>query len=105
MVEFYAPWCGHCKKLAPQYDEVAEKLKGVESVIVAKMDATANEVDVPGVSGSAILQLSFDLSIGVVVLMTRLWFLPRCSPPVAPLRRSKQALHCFVQERKISSPT
>jgi protein disulfide-isomerase A1 len=50
LVEFYAPWCGHCKKLSPTYDEVGRRLKGVSSVVVAKIDATANEIDVPGLS-------------------------------------------------------
>lgn len=49
LVEFYAPWCGHCKALAPKYDELAKKLEGVDSVVVAKMDATENEIDVAGV--------------------------------------------------------
>ena len=49
-MEFYAPWCGHCKALAPKYDELAKKLEGVDSVVVAKMDATENEIDVDGVS-------------------------------------------------------
>lgn len=44
LLEFYAPWCGHCKKLAPILDEVATSFQDDASVIVAKMDATANDV-------------------------------------------------------------
>ncbi|PRP81194.1 protein disulfide-isomerase A3-like [Planoprotostelium fungivorum] len=43
LIELYAPWCGHCQKLEPIYNELADKLAGVNNVVIAKMDSTAND--------------------------------------------------------------
>jgi len=51
LVEFYAPWCGHCKKLTPLYEELAKKLSHNKSLVIAKVDATANEVEGVSIKG------------------------------------------------------
>ncbi|EST07751.1 Thioredoxin domain protein [Kalmanozyma brasiliensis GHG001] len=39
LVEFYAPWCGHCKNLNPIYQQVAQDFSGDDDCVVAQMDA------------------------------------------------------------------
>ncbi|KAK6030645.1 protein disulfide-isomerase domain protein [Ostertagia ostertagi] len=41
VVEFYAPWCGHCKNLVPEYKKAATALKGI--VKVGAVDVTSHE--------------------------------------------------------------
>ncbi|KAK2101282.1 Protein disulfide-isomerase A3 [Saguinus oedipus] len=47
LIECYAPWCGHCKNLAPKYKELGEMLTKDPNIVIAKMDATANDVPSP----------------------------------------------------------
>ena len=56
-VKFYAPWCGHCKKLAPEYIELAKKLKNNKKLLIAEIDATANEIETVRISGFPTLKL------------------------------------------------
>ncbi|XP_050466550.1 thioredoxin domain-containing protein 5 homolog [Cataglyphis hispanica] len=39
-VKFYAPWCGHCQKLAPTWDKLANSLRNDDIVSISKIDCT-----------------------------------------------------------------
>jgi thiol-disulfide isomerase/thioredoxin len=42
-------WCGHCKALSPKWEELAKDMKKHSSLVIAKVDATAN--DIPAMYG------------------------------------------------------
>jgi len=51
LVEFYAPWCGHCKSLTPEYKKAATKLKGIAkvgAVDMTKHESFGRQYDIKG---------------------------------------------------------
>jgi len=55
MLEVYAPWCGHCKKLDPEYVKLAKKVKkeGLSDLLlIAKIDGTANDSPIDSIEWS-----------------------------------------------------
>ena len=50
----FAPWCGHCKKMKPDWDKLMEEFKDSETQLIADADCTADGkpiCDANGVKG------------------------------------------------------
>lgn len=45
LIMYYAPWCGHCKKLKPTWSQLAKDQAKNPDMVIAKMDWTENEAD------------------------------------------------------------
>merc|ERR1712038_2082441 len=53
-IKFFAPWCGHCKKMAPDWEKLAGEWEGNDIGLVAEVDCTADGkplCDANGVKG------------------------------------------------------
>ncbi|NXW17817.1 PDIA2 isomerase, partial [Circaetus pectoralis] len=44
-VKFYAPWCSHCQAMAAAWEELGERYKDHEDIVIAELDAMANELE------------------------------------------------------------
>eukprot|EP01097_Dermamoeba_algensis_P006734 TRINITY_DN41_c0_g1_i1.p2 TRINITY_DN41_c0_g1~~TRINITY_DN41_c0_g1_i1.p2 ORF type:complete len:261 (-),score=79.52 TRINITY_DN41_c0_g1_i1:117-899(-) len=53
VIDFYAPWCGHCRKLEPIWNQFADEAKKAGTYHVAKVDCAAHEkiADQYGIQG------------------------------------------------------
>jgi len=57
LLEYYAPWCGHCKQLVPTYKKVAASLKGKVRVGAIECDANPDLAKRAGITGFPSLKI------------------------------------------------
>ena len=70
LVEFFAPWCGHCKKLAPEFSSAAAKLKSttpsIPLAIVDCIEGGKKTCENQGIKGYPTLKIFRNGEVGKV---------------------------------------
>jgi protein disulfide-isomerase A6 len=89
LVEFFAPWCGHCKSLAPDYEKLAIAFANEPQVAIVKIDADAQKVKAS--------------KYGVTGYPTLIWFSQDNTHERYEGERSLDALVNFVNEKSGTS--
>lgn len=90
MLKVYAPWCGHCKKLAPIYEDFAQKMQDEgRDLVLAELDGEANGIPFDG----------FDYT----GFPTIFYLSPKSAEIQKVQARSLDALQRFVQKMQIPS--
>ena len=101
LVEFMAPWCGHCKRLAPEYETAANRLAGLDVKLV-KVDATKSEAVVKrfSVSGYPTLKVLrygrvYDYGGGRTAAEIVQYMKDQMKPPSLEVQTATQARNSF----------
>jgi len=104
LVEMYAPWCGHCKQLAPEYEKAAKELEG-KGLSIAKLDATEHKASGAkyGVTGYPTIKYiikggtAVDYSGGRTADDIVKYVVKKSGPPAVTLD-SKEAIDTFADQ-------
>jgi len=102
-VKFFAPWCGHCKKMKPSWDKLMSKYEDSDSVLVADVDcieAGKSLCDEVGVKGFPTIKFGATWDLQDYSLGRDFETLDHFTSELKPVCNVKTEEHCSDAEKK-----